>query len=337
MENKNLKLKILVITIIILVPTKVLAHPGRLDSKGCHYCRTNCAKWGLEIDEYHCHEGGTYSNSKGEIYDESGTKISDGNSSSDEQKESGEYNNNNNSSSEDTSYANNGNKQSYNNSVNNTKQETSETIQKSEDTSLKYIKINDKKITILNEMTYKTNKKNINIDIEANDSKATIEFDNSELKIGNNEIVIKVIAEAGNIKEYKLIVTREETLSNVIIKKFILGSSEVKFKNNKASINKLANESSFKYSYELSNVKAKLLLYVNDKEVTKLDNIKDKDIIKLVVIDEDDNKNIYEIEVNEMSKIESAIINFIAYTIVAITLLSPIIIIVCIKKKKKDN
>ena len=35
-------------------------------------------------------------------------------------------------------------------------------------------------------MTYKTNKKNINIDIEANDSKATIEFDNSELNIGNN-------------------------------------------------------------------------------------------------------------------------------------------------------
>ena len=48
-------------------------------------------------------------------------------------------------------------------------------------------------------------------------------------------------------------------------------------------------------------------------------------------------KNIYEIEVNEMSKIESAIINFIAYTIVVITLLSPIIIIVYIKKKKKDN
>ena len=139
-------------------------------------------------------------------------------------------------------------------------------------------------------------KKNINIDIKTNDNKATIEFNNPELKIGNNEIVIKVIAEAGNIKEYKLIVTREETLSNV---------------------------------------KAKLLLYVNDKEVTKLDNIKDKDIIKLVVIDEDDNKNIYEIEVNEMSKIESAIINFITYAIVVIILLSPIIIIVCIKKKKK--
>ena len=38
---------------------------------------------------------------------------------------------------------------------------------------------------------------------------------------------------------------------------------------------------------------AKLLLYVNDKEVIKLDNIKDKDIIKLIVIDKDDNKNTY--------------------------------------------
>ncbi len=83
---------------------------------------------------------------------------------------------------------------------------------------------------------------------------------------------------------------------------------------------------------------AKLLLYVNDKEVIKLDNIKDKDIIKLIVIDKDDNKNTYEIAVTEMSKTESAIINIIAYTIVAIILLSPIIIIgviIYIKKKKK--
>lgn len=56
-----------------------------------------------------------------------------------------------------------------------------------------------------------------------------------------------------------------------------------------------------------------------------------------MVIDGNNNKNIYKIEVNEMSKIESAIINFITYTIVAIILLSPIIIIVCIKKNKKDK
>lgn len=31
------------------------AHPGRTDARGCHTCRTNCAKWGLRTGEYHCH------------------------------------------------------------------------------------------------------------------------------------------------------------------------------------------------------------------------------------------------------------------------------------------
>ena len=44
--------------------------------------------------------------------------------------------------------------------------------------------------------------------------------------------------------------------------------------NNKATIEKLTTESTFKYSYELSDEKAKLLLYVNDKEVTEFNNIK---------------------------------------------------------------
>lgn len=31
------------------------AHPGRTDAKGGHYCRTNCAKYGLKDGEYHYH------------------------------------------------------------------------------------------------------------------------------------------------------------------------------------------------------------------------------------------------------------------------------------------
>lgn len=31
------------------------AHPGRTDASGCHTCRTNCPKWGLNTGEYHCH------------------------------------------------------------------------------------------------------------------------------------------------------------------------------------------------------------------------------------------------------------------------------------------
>lgn len=33
----------------------VSAHPGRTAADGCHYCRTNCDKWGVPWNERHCH------------------------------------------------------------------------------------------------------------------------------------------------------------------------------------------------------------------------------------------------------------------------------------------
>lgn len=35
------------------------AHPGRTDSSGCHYCRTNCDSWGVPWNAKHCHGGNT--------------------------------------------------------------------------------------------------------------------------------------------------------------------------------------------------------------------------------------------------------------------------------------
>ena len=32
------------------------AHPGRTAADGCHYCRTNCDKWGEVAGERHCHQ-----------------------------------------------------------------------------------------------------------------------------------------------------------------------------------------------------------------------------------------------------------------------------------------
>lgn len=32
-----------------------ITHPGRTDWQGCHHCWTNCARWGLDYGEYHCH------------------------------------------------------------------------------------------------------------------------------------------------------------------------------------------------------------------------------------------------------------------------------------------
>ena len=351
MKKRTFKLLICVVFVFVVVPIKVFAHPGRLDSKGCHYCRTNCRSWGLETDEYHCHSGDTYTNSKGEVYNKSGTKIS-GSNSNDSNDSSKEETENNKTETKDETTNNNQqieklstNSDSTNNKTPSKKPTTSTTkptiaeqAEKSNDTSLKFVKINDKEITISEEMIYETNKKNVNISIEANNDKTIVDFNNSELLLGRNEIVIKTTAEAGNTKEYKLIINRIETTSEVTLKKFILNSSEVNFENNMASVSKLTNETSFKYEYELSDNKAILKMYLNDKEVNELNDIKDKDVLKLVIIDSDNNKNTYEIKINEFSKIESIIINIIAYTIIGIVMLSPVIVvgvIVYIKKRKK--
>ncbi len=36
-----------------------MAHPGNTASDGCHYCRTNCDKWGVPWNQRHCHGGYT--------------------------------------------------------------------------------------------------------------------------------------------------------------------------------------------------------------------------------------------------------------------------------------
>ncbi len=43
------------ISIILFSPSYSFAHPGQTASDGCHYCRTNCDKWGVSWNVRHCH------------------------------------------------------------------------------------------------------------------------------------------------------------------------------------------------------------------------------------------------------------------------------------------
>ncbi|WP_338749878.1 YHYH domain-containing protein [Bacillus sp. FJAT-52991] len=52
------KVAILMPILTFSIATSSLAHPGNTDGNGGHYCRTNCAKWGLADGEYHYHNGG---------------------------------------------------------------------------------------------------------------------------------------------------------------------------------------------------------------------------------------------------------------------------------------
>lgn len=48
---------LLVIAIFCALPREIYAHPGNTAADGCHYCRTNCDKWGVSWNARHCHGG----------------------------------------------------------------------------------------------------------------------------------------------------------------------------------------------------------------------------------------------------------------------------------------
>jgi len=52
--HRFLKATIFVVLVGITVGP-VSAHPGGTASDGCHYCYTNCAKWGVPYGVRHCH------------------------------------------------------------------------------------------------------------------------------------------------------------------------------------------------------------------------------------------------------------------------------------------
>ncbi len=45
----------LLVLVVALMASPAGAHPGNVAADGCHYCRTNCAKWGEVEGERHCH------------------------------------------------------------------------------------------------------------------------------------------------------------------------------------------------------------------------------------------------------------------------------------------
>src|SRR3989344_5130847 len=59
--NRNFQMiKLLSLGILILLsPFVAEAHPGNTAADGCHYCRTNCDKWGEVWNARHCHGGGS--------------------------------------------------------------------------------------------------------------------------------------------------------------------------------------------------------------------------------------------------------------------------------------
>lgn len=236
MKTNLIKISITIILCLVINPLSTYAHPGRTDIYGCHTCRTNCEKYGLRYNEYHCHNGGA----------------------------------------------------SYYPSSN----ETTKKI-KSSDNRIKNIKINNKELILTDEMAYKTKAETLDIDIVLNDKNATYEINKKDLQIGENIIEIKVTAENGSIKTYKLNVTRE-ALSNNTNLKVLINNYEINFND---EINVPLETQDLVYRYVLEDENAKL-------EVTGDKDLKEgKNIVKFLVTAEDGTQKEYHLVIDKSDKI----------------------------------
>ena len=234
MKNNLMKILITSIVCLIMNPLSTYAHPGRTDKYGCHTCRTNCEKYGLNYNEYHCHNGNTNTNSS---------------------------------------------------------QTTTAKI-KSSDNSIKNIMIGNENLPLSDKMTYKTKDEKLNININLNDKNANYEVNTNDLQVGDNNIEIKVTAENGDIKIYKLLVTREK-LSNNTNLKVLINNKEVNFKEEINISSKILN---LNYKYELEDKNATM-------EVTGDKNLQEgKNIVKFLVTAEDGTQKEYELVVNKESQ-----------------------------------
>lgn len=247
--------------VILFYPNVVLAHPGRTDSNGCHKCNTNCAKWGLDTGEYHCHNGNTYTNSRGQTFN------SDGNLLSDDSSSDGDF---------------------------------TISTPKSSDNTLKTVTVDGENIEISNQMNYKTKNEKIDILVETNDSRASYNIDDQSLKVGVNIINIKVTAENGDVKNYKLVVNREKLSSNTNIK-IVVDDNEINFTLGKADIDVSSDAKNLNYKYELEDENSKVVVD-GDKDLKSGENL-----VTFTVIAEDGTEAKYELKVNKYTKTDEAL------------------------------
>lgn len=304
---------------ILLLPINTLATAGRLRASSI----TNC-----NGQSYGNHGDGHWHRAikEGEYWYADGEPLS-GNPCAGNSSASSTTSNGNNDG--QNSYSSNKNQQNNQNYVTAAKEEP--IIVKSSDTSLKEIKINDESID-LNNLSYETDKDNIEIEAIATDEKAIVNYEkNLFLKKKKNKFSIIVTAEDGTKKEYEIVINKIVKSSDKNFKLFYK-DEELKINFSDKTIEGFKveyNTKDMKFTFSTKNKNTKIEITGN-KEL-KIGN----NNIQIKVIAEDGSNEIYSLKIERMSKTETAIINTIAIIIVVIIFVSPIYLIFKIKNKIK--
>ena len=259
----------------LAIPNNVFAHPGRTNSSGCHACRSNCSAWGLDDGEYHCHSGNTYSNSKGQVFNQDGSLISGGSSPATNNS------NNSNSSNNYSTGSNSSNTNNSNNNGTNTNSSNTTIYKKSSNANLGSLTVDGKNINVSDHMNFSTTNTTPNIIGIPEHNKANIKIDKPEKFSENllNEVTITVTAEDSTVKKYKLFI---DLISNdATLKSLKIGKKEVKINDEMSFV---TTDSKIVINAVTNNKNAK---FVSNKEYNL--NIGDNKIIIKVLAEDKSN------------------------------------------------
>lgn len=337
---------IMVILIIGMMPSIVLAHPGRTDSNGCHYCRTNCAKYGLSNGEYHCHNGGSSgssNNSSSSSNNNNGTTITKTKSNDatlkyiiiDNNKfeniDNVEYSTTNetvnievvtNDKNARYEIKDNSNLSIGENNITIVVTAEDGTIKNyyinvirerilSNDTQIKNITISGEEFDTIDNIQYTTTSEIVFVEVVTNDENATYKIkNNSNLSIGENNVAIEVTAENGEVKTYSINVIRERIPSSDTKIDVTIDGEEVLFEDYKATVYVSYTAKTIELDYKLNDENAKV-------EIDELETLKTgNNEINIKVIAEDGTEQKYEITVHKYTKTEETITTILAFGVI---------------------
>ena len=209
---------------------------------------------------------------------------------------------------------------------------------RSTDTTLKNITISSGKIDFKKDKyNYDVNVTNdvesIKINAEANDPKSKVEVNGpSTLDVGENIFIIKVTAENGSVKEYKVNVNREKKVTITDgnkIKDIEVEDYELEFYSDVYDYTLKTNESDLDIIVTLYDEDSSYVINGNE-------NLEDGSIISIVVTDKDDNHNIYRIHIENYHEVNVLLILFIISVVLNIIFIIVILYLI-IKNKKKHK
>ena len=205
---------------------------------------------------------------------------------------------------------------------------------RSNNSLLSSLQINGKKVDLKDgELSYiitldKVNERT-NVSLETQSDKATIEYEDMELNVGENNLLIRVTAENGHQSEYNIKIYRLENEMSAQFENIVVSGYDLKFDINK-----------FEYDLYFDKIPETLSITVNPKEVlheiSNNEKLKDGSVVIVKIISDGNVKN-YAFNIHDKANIKTES-NLIYYAFLGISVLLLILSIVhAVKINKKKN